>query len=282
MQLTRDFGSTMMKRECSGLAPEPHVAVVELCEDDEFLVIGSDGLFEVFTNHRQLVKTVKDTLRATGSVDETVKVIVRDVVKSVNSNDNVTMLLVLFNQFGVITAHAGGAGGWRGFAAASKPVLRAPEGMRSPPCPMPPYDADGDHEDTIGPLSSALYDHDHNDSETLAVTPQVMLPKQLLLPSKPLVNHHLNIDGIGHHHPMHLASKLGHTDTHVPSPLRTVAMPTIMSPPAVQSLASPHAHLFVPPTGAAVNGTPPSHVLGNEGEPLSLDHAEVGISVPAM
>ena len=76
-QLTRDFGSTMMKRECNGLAPEPHVTIVELCEDDEFLVIGSDGLYEVFTNHKQLVKVIKDTLRHTGSVDETCKIIVR-------------------------------------------------------------------------------------------------------------------------------------------------------------------------------------------------------------
>ena len=67
----------MIKEECPGLAPEPHVAIVELCDDDEFLVIGSDGLYEVFGNHKQLVKVVKDTLRATGSVDETVKTIIR-------------------------------------------------------------------------------------------------------------------------------------------------------------------------------------------------------------
>ena len=59
------------------MAAEPHVAIVELCDDDEFLVIGSDGLYEVFGNHKQLVKVVKDTLRATGSVDETVKTIIR-------------------------------------------------------------------------------------------------------------------------------------------------------------------------------------------------------------
>ena len=135
----------MMKRECSGLAPVPHVSIVELCEEDEFLVIGSDGLFEVFGNHRQLIKVrqpvrspwlvsfppcqpfllcfawqvVKDTLRATGSVDETAKSLVRDTVRSPFSNDNVSVVLVLFNQFGVVTGHAGSCGGWRGFASAS-------------------------------------------------------------------------------------------------------------------------------------------------------------------
>ena len=62
-QLTRDFGATMLKRDCAALIPEPHVTVVELCEDDEFLVIASDGLFEVFTNHKALVKVVKETLK---------------------------------------------------------------------------------------------------------------------------------------------------------------------------------------------------------------------------
>jgi serine/threonine protein phosphatase PrpC len=67
-QLSRDFGAKMLKRDhCKGLIPDPHVAVVELCPEDEFLIIGSDGLFEVFTNHRQLVKVVKETLRSTGA-----------------------------------------------------------------------------------------------------------------------------------------------------------------------------------------------------------------------
>jgi serine/threonine protein phosphatase PrpC len=68
LQLSRDFGAKMLKRDhCAALVPDPHVAVVELCELDEFLVIGSDGLFEVHSNHKQLVKEVKDTLRATGA-----------------------------------------------------------------------------------------------------------------------------------------------------------------------------------------------------------------------
>lgn len=37
----------MIKDNCPGLIPEPHVGIVELTQSDEFLVIGSDGLFEV-------------------------------------------------------------------------------------------------------------------------------------------------------------------------------------------------------------------------------------------
>jgi hypothetical protein len=39
--------------------------------------------------------------RKTGNVNETVKQIVRNVVRNPKSNDNVSMVLVVFNQFGV-------------------------------------------------------------------------------------------------------------------------------------------------------------------------------------
>ena len=61
----------------------------------------------MYTNHKQLVKAVKDLLRSTKSVDKTVSAIVREVVRSAKSNDNVSMVLLVFNQFSVITAHAG-------------------------------------------------------------------------------------------------------------------------------------------------------------------------------
>ena len=61
----------------------------------------------MYSNHKHLVRVVKELLRSTGSVDKTVSHIVREVVKSVKSNDNVSMILIVFNQFGVTTAHAG-------------------------------------------------------------------------------------------------------------------------------------------------------------------------------
>ena len=338
-QLTRDFGSTMMKRECSGLAPEPHVAVVELCEDDEFLVIGSDGLFEVFGNHKQLVRVVKDMLRTTGSVDETARNLVRDTIKSPMSNDNVSVVIIVFNQYGVVTGHAGAGGGWRGFATACKPVLPAPEGMHAPPCPLPPHEEVPElapHQALSSALSQVMEpaDEDHDDSETMAHTPMIgMVPK---LHGKPVLNHHLlQLEG-GHHGPGSAGKHAPHH--HAPSPLRTVvlaagspskddkenavsiasgvgvgvglaveakhdgqsgpASPTAV--PLAGDVKSPGAtvgagdglrpsgsvHSELMGTGAADRcgstvGSGGSSVLSDDGEPVTLDTVDVGVTVTA-
>lgn len=110
------------------------MAVVELTSRDEFLVIGSDGLFEVHRNANQLMHLIKETLHVTRSVDETCKQIVRQTVASPFSSDNVTMLLVVFNQDGVTTACAGAAGGEVGFASTFKNQIVG----RRPPVTQPP------------------------------------------------------------------------------------------------------------------------------------------------
>jgi hypothetical protein len=133
-QLSRDFGCPLIKNECPGLIPEPHVAVVELTARDEFLVIGSDGLFEVHRNANQLMHLIKETLHATRSVDETCRQIVRQTAASPFSSDNVTMLLVVFNQDGVTTGCAGAAGGEVGYASTFKNQIVG----RRPPVTQPP------------------------------------------------------------------------------------------------------------------------------------------------
>jgi hypothetical protein len=108
---------------------------VELCELDEFLVIASDGLFEVYTNLKHLVREIKESLRATKSVDLTCKQIVSGVVRSFQSNDNVSMILVVFNRDGVITAQAGACSGKVGYAATARPMLRAPAVLKARTAP---------------------------------------------------------------------------------------------------------------------------------------------------
>ena len=158
-----------------------------------------------------------------------------DTVRSPVSNDNVSIVLIVFNQFGVVTGHAGAAGGWRGFAAASKPFLRAPLLQQAEPCPLPPLDANVDTFDAFDShLSSAFerdvseaVDENHADNETMAHTPTIgMVPRV----GKPM-NHHLDL---GHHGGS--AKALfghGHGGSHAPSPLRTLVMPALQAPPSV-------------------------------------------------
>ena len=160
-QLSRDFGCPMIKNECPALKPEPHVGVVELSKHDEFLVIGSDGLFEVHRDPNQFMHLIKETLRATGSVDDTCKQIVSATVASPFSNDNVTMLLIVFNQDGVVTGNAGAAGGRNDYARTFRQIV---PGKRPGVAPAPELKAC----ECLG------------DSETMTSIPNLQLPSAML------------------------------------------------------------------------------------------------------
>ncbi len=101
-----------------------------------------------------------------GSVDDTCRQIVNGVVKSFRSTDNVSMVLIVFNQDGIVTANAGAGGGWRGFAAASRPSLRAPETCRHAPIPFPPL-----RPSAAVPATVPEETHDHHDAHTIAARP---------------------------------------------------------------------------------------------------------------
>lgn len=95
---------------------------------DEFIVLGSDGLWDVFPSRQDLINRVKKALRETGSADAAAASVVREAVRERRAPDNVSMVLLLLNQFGVPTASAGAAGGSVGYArraAARKLVSRA-------------------------------------------------------------------------------------------------------------------------------------------------------------
>ena len=197
-----------------------------------------------------------------------------DTVRSPVSNDNVSIVLIVFNQFGVVTGHAGAAGGWRGFAAASKPFLRAPLLQQAEPCPLPPLDANVDTFDAFDShLSSAFerdvseaVDENHADNETMAHTPTIgMVPRV----GKPM-NHHLDL---GHHGGS--AKALvghGHGGSHAPSPLRTLVMPALQAPPRVP-LGGGHG-------GRTLGSTAGLGVSGVELGPLTV--AASGMAAPAI
>ena len=90
-------------------APAPTVT-------DEFVVLGSDGLFDVFPNRQDLMNRIKKSLRATGSADGACAAVVREAVTDRHASDNVSMVLIMLNQGGVHTATAGAGGGVVGYA----------------------------------------------------------------------------------------------------------------------------------------------------------------------
>lgn len=84
---------------------------------DEFLVLGSDGLFDVFPNRQDLMNTIKQLLRKHSNVDTVCKLLVREAITERRSADNVSVTIMVFNQFSTSTATAGALGGCVGYAA---------------------------------------------------------------------------------------------------------------------------------------------------------------------
>lgn len=83
---------------------------------DEFVVLGSDGLFDAFPNRQELMNRIKAALRETGDVDAACDRIVACAAVERHINDDVSMCLMVLNQGGVATATAGALGGSVGYA----------------------------------------------------------------------------------------------------------------------------------------------------------------------
>lgn len=83
---------------------------------DEFVVLGSDGLFDAFPNRQELMNRIKAALREAGDVDAACDRIVACAAVERHVNDDVSMCLIVFNQLGISTATAGALGGSIGYA----------------------------------------------------------------------------------------------------------------------------------------------------------------------
>ena len=106
---------------------------------DEFVLLASDGLLDVFPSRQDLMNKVKRALRATGSADGAAAAVVREAVRDRRAPDNVSLVLILLNQCGVDTASAGAGGGCVGYArrAAARKLTARPR----PEVPTLPPDA---------------------------------------------------------------------------------------------------------------------------------------------
>ncbi|KAG0595141.1 hypothetical protein M758_UG143200 [Ceratodon purpureus] len=73
---------------------EPEIKTWELSEDDEFLLMGCDGLWDVFTNEAAII-FARRQLRKHNDPERCSKALVREALKR-NAQDNITVITVCF------------------------------------------------------------------------------------------------------------------------------------------------------------------------------------------
>ena len=75
---------------------EPEVSVVEIQQEDEFIIIASDGLYDCFTSQR-VVGRFKSHLQDTnGDLQMSLRMLVRDAIEMRPGHDNITATAILF------------------------------------------------------------------------------------------------------------------------------------------------------------------------------------------
>jgi len=186
LAVTRSIGVASLKDRFPGaVIPDPFVRVVQLTGDEEFLVMGSDGLFDKFPQHQDLVSTVKRLLRETKDAAQTANMLLDEAIDVRASQDNASCVIVVFNQAGPpvdpatgrprCTAECWGWGRGVGYAAkaAGRPAIpvRRPRAQSSiAPRPRPGAgsedggDGDGRGEDGGGDTAEAAADDTGDDA----------------------------------------------------------------------------------------------------------------------
>jgi len=100
--ISRAIGDLMYKspgytqNKVSGLTADPDVSVTELGEDDKFLLLACDGVWDVFT-HKEAVKFVLERLKETNDPQMICNSLVEESLAR-RSMDNITVCLVLFSM----------------------------------------------------------------------------------------------------------------------------------------------------------------------------------------
>lgn len=79
----------------------PHflfVQVTTITNDDQFLLLACDGLFDVFTEE-EVVEFVKENLEETGDPQKCCEALTDDAINNRNSRDNVSVILIILNKW---------------------------------------------------------------------------------------------------------------------------------------------------------------------------------------
>jgi len=97
LEVTRAFGDRGLIHY--GLSSDPHISEAVIGPKDEFMLLASDGLFDVFSN-REAVDFVKiiisDKTRSQRSCDEIARALLTKAINRQNCNDNLSLVIVRF------------------------------------------------------------------------------------------------------------------------------------------------------------------------------------------
>lgn len=77
---------------------EPEVTATTITEDDQFLLLACDGLFDVYSSE-DVVRIVKENLEAHGDPQRTCQELTRGAIFDRNSRDNVSVILIVLNKW---------------------------------------------------------------------------------------------------------------------------------------------------------------------------------------
>lgn len=110
LAMTRSFGDMHFKRPIGLAIAEPEAQVISLSDKDLFMVLGTDGVFDVLSNQ----EVIDLAMRHWREPEEAAKNIVRSAYKR-GSEDNLTVMVVQFGwadkSAAKYTSKTGGAGG---------------------------------------------------------------------------------------------------------------------------------------------------------------------------
>ena len=99
LSVTRALGDWDMKRPQGSTSPliaEPEFRQITLTEDDEFLIIGCDGIWDVLSS-QQAVSLVRRGLRRHDDPEQCAKDLVMEALR-LNTFDNLTVIVVCFTS----------------------------------------------------------------------------------------------------------------------------------------------------------------------------------------
>ena len=98
LSVARAFGNWHvegLKGACCPLSVEPEVRRVDLTEEDEFMIIGCDGLWDVFSNENAVSFARRELQRHNDPV-QCSRELVNEALRR-NSSDNLTVVIVCFH-----------------------------------------------------------------------------------------------------------------------------------------------------------------------------------------
>ena len=97
MALSRAIGD---RSERPAVASDPEFSIVELTEEDDFLILGTDGLFDVMSSEDVVAFLHAVAAEAHGEVDydEMATLLVAEALRR-GADDNITVIIVWFRTF---------------------------------------------------------------------------------------------------------------------------------------------------------------------------------------